>query len=213
MNIALFGGSFDPIHNGHVEIAKCCINSSANIDKVWFIPTYKSWIKGKASPFDIRCEMIDIAIKKYSNMELKTYEKNLVEDNNLDYSYTSELIKMLKDKYKDYNFYFLCGLDSILDIKTWHEYEYILQNITFLISSREYNGDISTNLNKYTDYFKELEEKYNFKYQIINTNNINISSSYIKECIKNDNLDAAKEMLNEDVYKYIIDNIEKINYK
>lgn len=189
MNIILYGGSFDPIHKGHIEIAKA--SKSNNIDEIWFIPTYKSWIKGNATSFDIRCEMVSIAIKNYDYMKLKTYEKDLVDKNNIDYSYTSELIKFLKSKYNNYKFYFLCGIDSIFDIKTWHNYEYILKNIDFIIANREDNRTIN---------IKEYLNNLNFNYILLNNSNINISSTDIKN-----DIEKYKSYLNENIYKYIKD--------
>lgn len=209
MNIVLYGGSFDPIHKAHVEVAKLCKNNIANIDEIWFIPTYKSWIKGNATDFLDRCNMVKIAIKPYETyMKIKTFEKNMVKDNNIEYSYTSELIKYIKNNYKNDNIYFLCGLDSILDINTWHDYQYILKNIEFIICNRIYdNKNIS--IEKYSSYFNDLKEKYDFKYKIIDNKNIDISSTFIKNILKDDiknNDYIAKDMLDEDVYKYIVDN-------
>jgi nicotinate (nicotinamide) nucleotide adenylyltransferase len=127
MNILLFGGSFNPPHQGHRDMVKIALNNLHNnnisVDDVWVIPTYISKMKNLVD-FSDRCKMCKLTFPKY---KIKNYEERL--EKKYDKSFldkiayplqnkkgTYELTCLLKILYPTYNFFFLMGQDSYVDL-------------------------------------------------------------------------------------------------
>ena len=121
MNIALFGGSFNPIHQGHVDIIN---DLSKNYDQVWIIPSYIT--PGKTETFNekARIDMIKIAVKQFSNVIINEFEIN-----NKCVSYTAHTIKHIISNEPNNAYTFVFGFDNIKTFDTWREAEYIAQNV------------------------------------------------------------------------------------
>ena len=116
MKILLFGGSFDPIHIGHIEAAKKAIEK-LNIDKVIFIPTNQTPLKSNnlvASNKD-RYNMILRSIKDNKKLDVSDYEIK-----KYDVSYTYNTVKHFKQIYKGDDLYFLIGTDRVKDLEKWY---------------------------------------------------------------------------------------------
>lgn len=132
MRIALLGGSFDPIHNGHLQIAKQALKR-LKIDEVWFMPAFNAPLKqGQSASFIHRCNMVEMMIKPYRKMKLCKVEA-LFEGK----SYTYNTIKYLKQKYRQHTFVFLMGNDQALHFNQWYQYEQLLKEIDFYVFSRD----------------------------------------------------------------------------
>lgn len=101
MRIALLGGSFDPIHEGHLRIAKTAL-AKLPIDEVWFLPCKDAPLKkGQQVAFHHRCAMVKLAIAPYRKMKLCTLEGELD-----GVSYTIRTIKELKKRFPHDTFFF-----------------------------------------------------------------------------------------------------------
>ena len=88
MRIAVLGGSFDPIHKGHIQIAKMALKKM-RIDQVWFMPAKDAPLKDHQSvSFYDRCQMVRCAIRPYRHMKLCTLEGERREK-----SYTIDTVK------------------------------------------------------------------------------------------------------------------------
>ena len=174
MKIGILGGTFNPIHLGHLVLAKKSI-SILKLDKIIFIPAYIS--PHKKETIDIlsehRLNMLKIALK-----EEKSFEKDTYEIDQKKISYTINTIKYLKNKYKTLNpeFFFLTGADQHKKLHTWKNIDQILSLVTFVIATRP--------------KYKIKESKYKNIKQII-IPEINISSSLIREKIR-ENKDISK---------------------
>ncbi len=143
MRIALLGGSFDPIHNGHLFIAKTAIKK-LNIDQVWFLPCKDAPLKsGQYASFKNRCEMIRNAIKPYRKMKLCKIEGELE-----GISYTIRTVKKLKKMYPNDTFMFLIGDDQAKKFHLWKQADELLNLVEFYVFSREENVEIPKNLNR-----------------------------------------------------------------
>ena len=141
MNICLFGGTFDPIHNGHTAIARTAADH-LNLKKVWFapsdVPPHKR-SKG-LTPFRDRYEMVvlalsDTADKRFlpSAVEL---EMNQEKDKHSS-SYTIDTLERLsKGLKKSDRLFFLIGIDAFMDIAKWHRAEDVLKFCDFIVASR-----------------------------------------------------------------------------
>ena len=107
MKIGLFGGSFNPIHKGHIKIAKLALEN-LNLDKIIFIPCQKNPFKKKMDYIDgkMRLEMIELVLEK--NMEVSNLE---ISRQGL--SYTIDTVKYFKNLYKDSELFLIIGSDNL----------------------------------------------------------------------------------------------------
>lgn len=131
MRIAVLGGSFDPIHIGHLQIAKAALKQ-AGIDEVWFMVANDTPLKqGQLASFQARCAMVKIAIAPYRHMKLCTLEGEIPGQ-----SYTIQTVKMLQKRYTMYEFAWLIGDDQALHFHEWKEHEQLMQLLPFYVCSR-----------------------------------------------------------------------------
>lgn len=172
-SIAVLGGSFNPIHFGHLELAKQAYMQFP-IEKILVMPSanpssYKD-VSGLLTS-DMRCEMITRAIKELNYLEL-----SLLEIERGGVTYTADTLKELKKSY-DY-IYFIIGADSLFSIDKWYKPEYVLANCHLLASNR--NNIDEAVLNERIDY---LKNNYNANISFISNVNIPYSSSEIRKLI------------------------------
>ena len=142
MNIAFFGGSFDPPHKGHKKI----INKSLEIfDKVLIIPNSKSVDKKKLliESSNHRFNMLNLMFDN-SNVEIVDYEIKSKLPN-----YTYYTLKFLMNKYKKDNISMIIGQDQLLNLTNWYNYEYIIKNVSIICFRRNFK-----NLNFQKDIYK-----------------------------------------------------------
>lgn len=188
MNIGIFGGSFNPPHKMHENIAEYLIKKHI-LDKVIFVPTGSKYEykKMEASPID-RYNMLKLIADKYEYFSVSDFE---LKDKPV---YTYETLDHFKDKYPNSTIYFICGLDNLSYIDEWKNAEYILKNFKILAFRRDNLNpqDIISRLTEYKDniIIVDLEEK-------------DISSTAIRETINTHNVSSN---LDCDVLKYIKDN-------
>ena len=136
MKIALYLGSFNPFHNGHLEVVKTALNDF-KMDKVVIVPTMQNpWKKEKVLDIDKRCQIIfQSCFEVWDNYEMSTIEKYLTPPY---YSYAA--LHALKNKYCNDEIFVLCGEDTIKDIPNWMNGEAIIQDYNFLIVDRPRNS-------------------------------------------------------------------------
>ncbi len=117
MRLGLFGGSFDPIHNGHLLLAECC-REQCRLDAVWFVPAAIPPHKRHyaLSEADDRIEMLKLAIGGQETFSVYTGE---IERGGV--SYTVETLQQLHDEQSDRELFFLMGADSLADLPNWRE--------------------------------------------------------------------------------------------
>lgn len=126
IKVALFGGSFDPVHSKHVSIVNDLLN---DFDEVWVIVAAASPFKNKHyASFDNRYKMCEIA---FNNPRVKVLD--IEEKHKLKYTY--DTVKYLKDKY-DYDFYFAIGSDNESDLHKWYKYEELKTLVKFVVFER-----------------------------------------------------------------------------
>ena len=146
MKIALYLGSFNPFHNGHLGVVKTALNNF-KMDKVIIVPTMQNpWKKEKVLDIDKRFNIITNSIfiepiikslKLFSNKRLfiDLIEKELIPPY---YSYAT--LHALKTKYCNDEIFILCGEDTIKDIPDWMNGEAIIQDYNFLVVDRPRNS-------------------------------------------------------------------------
>ena len=148
LKIGVFGGTFDPIHIGHIDLIKN-IKEEFNLDKVYVIPAGNPYQKSKVTDFDTRFEMTKIATKSMPYVEVLDIEKN---DKN---SYTYNTISKLK-QIEDNDYFLICGSDCIFNIESFYNYEKLLKEFSFIVIPRnEERQNINNKINSlvYKDIF------------------------------------------------------------
>lgn len=131
MRIAILGGSFDPIHLGHLQIAKYALKQKT-IDEVWFMPTQATPLKDhQLTSFAHRVKMIRLTISPFRHMRVCTLEGELVGQ-----SYTIRTVKELKKRYPQHQFCWLIGDDQAASFDAWKDSEQLKKEIDFYVFSR-----------------------------------------------------------------------------
>lgn len=169
----IFGGSFDPIHYGHLMICEY-IKEEMGLDKVIFIPTGNPPHKDLGVSAEDRYEMVRIAISPNPDFEISDIETTRV---NL--SYTVDTIRELKKIYKEEKLYFLIGLDSLFQLKTWKKIGDLSQEIEFVVALRPGYID-KEEINREIDF---LRDNFGTKINLIKTPLYEISSTDLRERI------------------------------
>jgi len=130
--IGLFGGTFDPIHLGHLRAAnEVC--RQARLDRILFIPSFLPPHKTPrtgASPVD-RLRMVGLACRGHKGFEASPIEVEAGEK-----SYSILTLRKIRALWPDARLFFILGVDAFLDIGTWLEYEQVLEECLFLVMER-----------------------------------------------------------------------------
>lgn len=192
--IGIVGGTFNPIHLAHLYIAYEA-KMQLGLDKVIFMPAGSPPHKenNKIVGASFRYKMVKEAIKSYEDFEISDYEIKKVGS-----SYTFETLEYFKDD--DNELYFITGADCLLTIEKWNEPSKILNLSKFVVFNR--GGYPREELLEQKD---RIEKKYNTNIKILDIINLEISSSMIRDRIKN------KERVDFFIPKEVSDIIYKNN--
>lgn len=186
MKIGIFGGSFNPPHNMHKQIALDLVNKNY-LDKVIYVPTGDYYQKDDLIPAPIRYTMLKIMTKDYPNLEVSDYEiKNKL-------VYTYQTLDYFRQKYPKDQIYFICGTDNLKELYTWKNYKHILTNYKLLVIKRNHD-QVEEILKYYQEYSNNII--------ILNIIQSKISSTTIREKISNNYEPTSKE-LDKNVLNYI----------
>ncbi len=195
MKIGIIGGSFDPIHFGHLIMAEF-LREYKNLEKIIFVPTGNAPHKKYRIPGEKRIKMVDLAIEANSYFASSNVE--LINEN---VSYTVDTIKYLRNICPDPEFYFIIGLDNLFELDTWNNPEDLSQVTKFIVANR-----ISNNRKKSDAIEKcqELNKRFGFDIELVDTPIIEISSSEIRNRI--DKGLSIKYLTLDSVIEYIGEN-------
>lgn len=197
MNICVFGGAFDPIHSGHINIAKQSLNHF-NFDKLIFMvskePPHK---ENHKADFFHRYNMVKIALNSINNEKFIVSD---IENNMTEKSYTYNSLVELKKVYKESNLYFLTGTDIFSTITEWYNWEKLIDITNFIIGYRP-GVSFESMMKNLPDI---IQNRIKTKDRILLFNledKIEISSSEIRS-----NVLLYKDFLDKNVFDYIINN-------
>lgn len=193
--IGLLGGSFDPIHYGHIRIAENACQEF-QLDEVWFIPAGHSPNKAeeKMTPASIRAYMVSAALENYpyfrvSNIELQSAET----------SYTYRTMEKLHQLYPDSRFYFIMGADSLDYFEHWRHPEIICKYAVILAAVRD-----SMNLAQIQSKIAQIKELFPASIFPLHYKKIPVSSTQLRGMAKRHELDSS--CLPQKVIDYINQN-------
>lgn len=126
-NIGIVGGTFDPIHNGHLWIANE-VRERLNLDYIWFIPNkIPPHKEKKVTSGEHRVQMIRLAISDNEYFEFDTLELDREGR-----SYTFDTITLLKEMYPEHSFYFIIGGDMVEYLPKWYHIDELVHLVQFV---------------------------------------------------------------------------------
>lgn len=195
--IGILGGTFNPIHNTHIEMAKAALKNY-DLSEVWMMPA-------KIPPNKIgrditegyhRYNMLKLALENEDNILPSDFE--LLRN---DISYTSDTLTLLRKKYPDIDFYLIIGGDSVLYLEDWHEPQIIFNNAEILYISRV--GDESEECRLHIE--NVLKKRFiNIRMHELPFDISDISSTDIRKKIAEGEKDSTKLNINKKVMDYIL---------
>ena len=167
--VGIMGGTFNPIHTGHLIMAEHAYDSFG-LDEILFIPTGNSYMKSDVLDKETRAKMVSLSIEDNPKFAMSDIE--ISKDTP---SYSFETIRELKQLNPGNDYYFIVGEDSLRSMKDWVHPEKIFSEITVLVARRPY-----VSIEKLMDVIEFYESTYNADIQVIEMNNIDISSTEIR---------------------------------
>lgn len=174
--IGIMGGTFDPIHIGHLILGEKTYEQ-LQLDGIYFMPSgnppHKTHREGRATD-EQRAEMVRMAIQGNPHFEL-----SLMEMHPDGYTYTYKTLETLKEENPDTDYFFIIGADSLFSFDTWMKPERICQACTLVAAVRDHVGTAAME-----EKIKELTEKFHGTFILLNTENIDISSKMLREWIQ-----------------------------
>lgn len=191
MKIGLMGGSFDPVHNGHLVLAEQ-VRTRFQMDKILFIPAGNPPHKDAIGDKEHRYEMTKLAIQ-----DNKFFEISRIEIDSEQKSYAIDTVKRMHKLYgDDTEVFFITGADAIIDLPTWKNFDELLSICKFIGSTRPGIEDKAFN-----DQINALVRDYKADITITQVPALAISSTDIRRRIKY-NL-SIKYLLPANVEEYI----------
>ncbi len=193
--IGIMGGTFNPIHIGHLIVADDA-RQKCGLDRVLFVPSGLPPHKPNSEVIssEHRYEMVKLAVASNPNFEASRIEIDMD-----GYSYTVNTLLELKERYgQEASYYFIIGADVIPELVTWKEYEKVFQLCEFIavlrpgFSEPDFNSDI-----------KQLKTQLGLKIHPLRSRLIDISSTDIRECCNHGR--GISYLVPDDVEKYIFD--------
>lgn len=194
MRIGIFGGSFDPIHLGHLILAEQC-REQAQLDQVWFVPCSLGphKIDGAHGTDRQRTEMIELALAGHEPFRLSRIE---IERGGI--SYTVDTLRQIHESNPDDELYLLMGDDTLENFDSWREPGEICQLATPLVVNRPGSGEVDlSTLKKHVD-----QERFaKFEARVTSSPRIEISSRKIRQKVSGGK--SIRYLTTRPVEKYI----------
>jgi nicotinate-nucleotide adenylyltransferase len=173
MRIGVFGGTFDPVHFGHLIMAEQCREQTA-LDQVWFVPSARPPHKldRQLTPFSQRVEMLALALAGQPAFRVEEIEKDRPGP-----SYTADTLDDLGRLHPDHQWFLLVGSDTLADLPTWHDPARVVARATLVVIARPNHlvlpaDELSRNLG--------FPDGSNLRLQLVQSPLIDISSSDLR---------------------------------
>lgn len=166
----IFGGAFNPVHNGHVRLAEEAVKQ-LKLKKLLIIPTFDSPHKDtRLAPFEDRMEMCRLAFSHIEGVEICDIERRLGGK-----SFTINTVRALRDERAGEQFYLLIGGDMLFSFDQWYKYESLLKETKVCAVARDNDSLV--------DMMEFANEMGRIK--VLPTQAVEISSTEIRERLKN----------------------------
>jgi nicotinate-nucleotide adenylyltransferase len=173
MRIGVLGGSFDPPHNGHLEMAQAA-QESLDLDAIFFIPAFSQWQKHHSASPELRAHMVGLAIAGHSEWQL-----DLREIDRGSTTFTVETMGELHEQYPDDELFFILGADAAAGLDSWQESARLRTLCEFAIVTRpEYQVTVPDG----------------FRFHVIDAATSNVSSTEIREWCATDDEESRDKL-------------------
>ena len=191
--LGFFGGSFNPPTHAHINIAKMSIEKF-NLDAVYFVPVGNLYNKPSLIDEDYRYKMLELICD--DKIMLENIELGRKEPLN-----TLQAFKLIEQKYKNTENYYIMGADNFEKLPTWKNAKELIENYKYIIFER--NGSNSKSLIDTQELLKQNRDNFNF----LNVEQYsNVSSGIIRELIQNENYKECEEYTRPEIVQYIKEN-------
>ncbi len=171
----IFGGSFDPVHTGHVNVALRA-REEAGLDRVVFMPAHIQPFKldARTAPAEDRLAMLRLAAEDAEGLEVSDYEIL-----NTDVSYTINTMRAMREVYAGSRLYFILGTDSFLKVETWRCAEELLSDYAFIVGARP--GYLTDELEETSE---RIRERFGTEIIMLDNSLVDASSTEIRDRIE-----------------------------
>jgi nicotinate-nucleotide adenylyltransferase len=176
MKLGILGGTFNPVHNGHLAVAEA-VYSKLQPEKILLVPAYNPPHKDNEDiiPYVDRLNLVKLAVEPFDYLEVSQLDYTPGEK-----SYTKYLVQRLKKKYPEYSLIFILGADNIPQIQTWHDHHWLLENLKFAAVRR---SDVEAEKFQKLPYFDQIT--------LIDMEPVEVSSQMIRSrLVKGENIDG-----------------------
>ena len=198
MRIGIFGGTFNPIHIGHMNIADCAVHD-AGLNWVLFIPSKNPYTKPNIDMATYHCRTMMTAIAISNERDRFDVCEDFIKDGEPTYTYLT--VKKLKESFSSDDLFLILGEDAFLDFKSWKNYKDILEDIKgFYVYPRGKNSSKQA-IKDLMDELKLSAPNLDL-YMSLDAHELDISSTIIRDRI--DRGLTCKYLLPEGVYQYIL---------
>ena len=172
MKIGIMGGTFDPIHIGHLLLGQFAYEDFG-LDEIWFMPNgnppHKQTQEGREA-LNHRIEMVRLAIQDKPYFKLCLHEAQ-----DMKHSYTYQTMQELNQLYPNHEFYFILGADSLFEIERWKHFREIFPSCTILAAMRD-----DKNVEAMLKQIAYLNQSYGARIELLQAPLIEISSTAIR---------------------------------
>ena len=152
MKIGIYGGSFNPIHYGHLGLVKWIINHT-DLDQIWLMVSPNNPLKDKSILADendrLKNVKLALSLENDERLVASDFQFNLPKPN-----YTSDTLRLLSEQYPEHEFTLIIGEDNLSIFNKWKDYEYLLSNFRIFVYPRPNTGEYDLPAGKDITIFK-----------------------------------------------------------
>jgi nicotinate-nucleotide adenylyltransferase len=193
--IGILGGTFDPIHHGHLFIAQTALEE-CRLDTVIFVPVGAPPHKLNTgiTPGRHRYNMVELAIEDHPQFEISDHEIKQPGT-----SYTINMLRYFNEQYPAAALHLILGADSLSDIQTWHQFESLFTLADMVVLNRQGAGKAQL-----AEQVRDLHDRYHASITLIESIRLDISSSLLRDLISRQR--SVRYLTPEPVRRYMAAN-------
>lgn len=193
--IGIMGGTFNPIHTGHLLLAQEALEE-AKLTQVCFLPSGISYLKQDDNVLDAKYRLCMTELAILGNPDFTVSDMEIKRSGN---TYTCDTLKQLKEEQPGTIFYFIVGADSLFSMETWYHPEEVFSSCNILAAVRDNVG-----LSDLEEKAEQLRSRFDAEITLLTLPRIDISSTDIRERVKVGK--SIRYMVPDTVHDYILQN-------